>query len=136
MTRSDQIAALGPYVRDLADRILLKDWTIILPDQVADQDNKAEIYVVAGQHHATIYLGYDFFEKDPEERRLILCHELIHCHFDRAARVAEGEMKKSRKRDFRMMVEYGVDDMARVIAPTMPMPPDSSRKRDEKGKKS
>lgn len=76
-----QFIALGEYVRWLADKLGLRDWTLVLsktPDE--DPTNIASVTPVEGQFRAVIQLSDTFADREPEDITNTLVHELIHCH--------------------------------------------------------
>lgn len=120
--RARQVEALRAYARQLADLMTLKDWQVVVEEEHADDGNNAQVHVTYGQQHARIWVSAKFFEKTAEERRYVLAHELLHCHFDMAERLAKPGMKKSAQAGLRLAIEIGVDNVARALAPHLPLP--------------
>lgn len=124
MTRFEQVARLIPYVRDLADRMCLKDWRIqVLEETVDTKDHNATIETIAGYKSSRIRLAEDFFEMDPEERRSILCHELVHLHVSQLDDFLRPILGQSQQTTYDLLRELAVDEMAHAIEAHMPLPP-------------
>jgi hypothetical protein len=126
------------YVRDLADRMGLRDWTLRVdltepdaPDRRDEQRWGASAHPLPGRKYAIITLGTSVSEADPDEQRQTIVHELVHLHFgalvdqlrndldDFIPPAAFGVFDASATRN----LEYGVDALAVVIAEHMPLPP-------------
>lgn len=121
--RDRDLESLRTYLRTLADLMTLRDWRIDLDDRAADDGNCAQVTVTYGQKHARIWVCWDFAARSPEERRYTLVHELLHMHFDLADRIAAHGLKKGQREAVRLALEVGVDDVARALAPHLPLPP-------------
>lgn len=124
MTRDEKIEAFRPYVRDLADRMCLKDWRVELQADEPDQKHyNADISTVPGTKNARIRLKRDFFEDSPEEQRRGICHELVHLHLDEVDNFVEKLLTGDQMGSFNTLREVAVDEIAHAIAPGMPLPP-------------
>ncbi len=117
------LESMRAYVRTLADLMTLKDWRVLVDDEVADDGNNAQVSITYGQKHARIWFSWDFATKPAEERRYTVVHELLHCHFDMADRIAGHGLKKGQRNAVLLALEHGVDDVARALAPHLPLPP-------------
>lgn len=120
--RERHLESLRGYVRRLADLMTLRDWRFAVVDEAADQGHNAQVSVTYGQKHARIWFAWDFAAKPPDEQRYVVVHELLHCHFDMADRIAGHGLKGGRKNAIRITLEHGVDDVARALAPHLPLP--------------
>ncbi len=110
-----------PYVRVLADRLSLRDWTILVKDEAPDDGTAlAAAYLPYGRKRVQIYLSEDFLKADEAAQRQTVVHELLHCHFDVLERmvVDTPDMKKAA----RLCLELAVDSLADAIAPLLPLP--------------
>lgn len=115
----------GPYLRDLADRMHLKDWAVVLEDGPPDDRScMASVDCVDGRKLATVLVSDHFLSDTPEEQRHTLVHELIHAHFDMASTLAFRGLDKQGRQAFRSLMEYGVDGLADALAPLLPLPGD------------
>ena len=71
------------YIRDLADRVGLKDWRLVLLDEMpANADRAAECHPVYGRRFAQLRFSDDWATNDPDQLRRYVVHELLHCHFE------------------------------------------------------
>jgi hypothetical protein len=112
-----------PYVRDLADRLHLKDWAFALDDDgPSGSDDAASICCVEGRRIGHIRLSDSFLANIPTVQRHIVTHELIHCHVDAAWSIAVEAMPAEVHPAFRRMAEHAVDGLADAFAPLMPLP--------------
>lgn len=116
--------AFLPYIRDLADRLRLRDWTINLSDEGTDRANVVALICVADQRkYADLYLSDDFLDKSPEEQRHCVVHELLHAHFGWASNWAREAIPEGPAREmYDRLHEIGVDGLADAIAPLTPLP--------------
>lgn len=109
------------YIAELKERMRLNDWTLRLKleDKPRDGDN-AEIHSTHGRKLAVLLLSDAFLADKPEDQRHTIVHELVHMHFFGLTDLMEarGDMDSAA----RMLVELGVDAMADVLAPFMPLP--------------
>lgn len=145
---------LQAYVRDLADRLGLRDWTIRIDKEPASDGACAEIQCLSGQKRAILALGKNFYT--PEDcdtageiadwQRHTLVHELVHCHLASARQSVEDALDalaKPKASDavfvsIDLQLEYATDAVADVVAPLMPLPnlpvpaPAPARKRVKK----
>jgi hypothetical protein len=79
-------AVLEEYVRECADMMGLTDWDIQIPrDETPDDDPNgiavAQTHCVFGQRRATITFHPTFRDKEPDEQRNAVIHELLHIHW-------------------------------------------------------
>ena len=112
-----------PYIREIADRLRLRDWTIDLSDEGTDRDGVSALVCVADQRKfARLYLGDDFLDMTPDEQRHCLAHELLHCHFGWATNWARQRLADPEREPFERLHEIGIDGLADAIAPLMPLP--------------
>lgn len=127
-----QSAALGSYCRDMADLLGLRDWTVrVVHEPVhSTQPELASCSGVLGRRFADLRFAPEIFEIEPEMARLIVAHELIHCHVPARPRNDLGlvellgapaatifqEAENER-------LELAVDALGEAIAPFLPLPP-------------
>lgn len=73
---------LSAYLRDLADRMGLRDWEINVADgPLDDKTNAGEVHVVYGRRIANIAIDPKLAADGADEVRHVCTHELLHCHF-------------------------------------------------------
>lgn len=117
-----QRAEFEPYLRLLADRLHLKDWSFVLRDEAPDSaDAIAAINCAEGRKYAWCYLSESFLRSSPEDQRHTLIHELLHCHMAGADHVA-ARMITEHFQLYRLHCEYAVDGLADALAPLLPLP--------------
>ena len=116
--------AFAPYVRDLADRLRLRDWTIYVRDDPPhDGECIASIHCVEGRKVANIRFNDPFLDDSPEDQRHTIVHELLHCHVNGAWDYAVDTFAtEDARRAFRRLAETAVDGLADAIAPLLPLP--------------
>lgn len=140
--RKWQRALLGPYLRELADMLNLRDWTInLVHEPIHSQDRAMGMcQAVYGRHWADVSFGAYFLEQSPETQREIIVHELLHCHLPArrdwyglrelighlGAHVFDEAMNRE--------MEEAVDAIANAWAKMLPLPPDL-RTKPQKGRK-
>jgi hypothetical protein len=107
--READLAGLSAYVRTLADRMGLKDWTFGV-EYVDDDDFAANITFDDITRTATLVVDESFFGLTPERRRVIVVRELIRCHFRDTKATDAGH------------VWAAVTRLARAWAPCLPLP--------------
>ena len=121
------------YVRDLGDALLLRDWELDLSRENAGNENWASIKVSDVENQATLRFGLEWGQHAPEEQREFLVHELMHVHADRPARVmaqlaeqwSENSACQFAREAHRKETEILVNTLARLLAPTLPLPPEA-----------
>ena len=137
--------ALADYVREVADRMYLRDWTLFTSDDPESEpeggidgehgERNACIECTFGRRAASVWLNPDYWRDGaPEDRRQTVVHELIHAHMHGAREVVAnatvGKYPTSTAHTlmaiFDVQMEYAVDTLADIIAPLMPLPPDVS----------
>ena len=120
MTRSD----FCPYVRDLANRMGLRDWAFEIPrTQPDDTEANAAIFCAFGRKHGEIRLSDSFLEDStPEEQRQTLCHELAHALFAPMHQFLRDTLDEHAFKAYLLLFEYGIDATADALAPHMPLP--------------
>ncbi len=113
-----------PYFRDIADRLALKDWTVIVSEEPPSSgDAVASAYLWYGRRRVRIHLSEDFLKASESDQRQTSVHELVHCHLDTLERLATREAETGDLiRPIRLALEYAVDGLADAIAPLMPLP--------------
>ncbi|MCE5322134.1 hypothetical protein LLG46_02335 [bacterium] len=123
---------LCSYIREVADKLRLRDWEFVLKDEPPeDEDVSAEIVPIEGRKRASIYLCTGFRELSPEEQRHTIVHELLHCHLESATDIIRLDLWEHRVLSqnaydiliggFRRQIEYAVDAIADAIAHNFPL---------------
>jgi hypothetical protein len=125
------------YVRYIADRMELRDWTIRVDHDSCDAKHtegfqwQAKCSPVPGRKFAILTFDPSCFtDLNRHELRQTVVHELVHCHFyglwdtvrqDSLDLIAEQDAYDVLIAGVRRHLEYGVDAVADAIAPRMPL---------------
>jgi len=120
----------GEYLRELADQLALKDWTVVTLESPAEDNCVAQSQCTYGRKRISISFQVGFDRLPPEEQRQTCIHELLHAHWGAMDQVIH-DTKNSQNKDWVLRFsdtihlhhEYGVDALADVLAEFMPMPP-------------
>ena len=111
------------YVRQIADLMQLRDWEFRLPDERPTGDTAmASVVCWQGRRNATIRFAQSFFDEEPAEQRYVVVHELIHCRQAHADDIVERDFSPAKYSEWLKTMEYGVDALARALAPHLPLP--------------
>ena len=129
--RRDQLQS---YVDSLKPLLRLTDWVIDTnADATLGDLTAAEIHFANGRCGARVDFATDFWDRTPDEQRVIVVHELVHCHFrgtqDAMDTVADQLGNEGRTFACAMhqrAVEHGTDAVALALAPFVPLPPSDS----------
>jgi hypothetical protein len=113
----------GPYLRQLADLMGLRDWTVFIHEDPPDDPSlAAEADCRFGLKRINVAVSEKFLKFDPEEQRQTLCHELIHAHLAPMHHYLHRVLKDEQWEGYRIPMEYGVDGMAQEWALHLPLP--------------
>lgn len=128
-----QFNATTTYLRQLADLLCLKDWEVKLQREQPEHDDAwAEVDVCRQRRVLWIKVAWpEFFDsRTPEQRREYLAHELLHAFQNRPVDVVRDLVKqvdtdvaRFAQEQFIVEMEFANDDLARIIAPHLPLPP-------------
>lgn len=118
------------YIADVQGRMLLANWNVELVRPPARSSDGAVVVCIPGQCEARIRLNKNFDDFTRAEQRHFIVHELVHLHvqpFEYHLEMQNGGANDSNR--YQVMAghhsheEYAVDQLARIIAPSMPLPP-------------
>lgn len=125
--RPDQVEALQAWIDMAAPVMRLAHWHLTAcPDAPgeggSDDDAYAATFIEDNSDRAKVHLGDSFWKESPDDRRVTLTHELLHC-VTRATRRFDQTHLRPRDRAYASELhEISIDHLARVIAPLLPMP--------------
>ncbi len=127
-----QHAVLSGYIRDLADAMGLRDWSISLGRYISDTgEYRAQITLHRQKDEAEVELSEAWFGRTPEEQRQTVVHELLHIHTARLCRTLTrfteqvgGELATYLAKEHDEEEEIVIERLARVLAPYLPLPPE------------
>ncbi len=126
----DQWQSLERYVRQVADGLRLRDWTVnVERDAPENPDAGGSVRIIYGRKLAYIRVCSDFASYTPQEQRHTVIHELIHIHLEPACNIVLNDVREylGRAADdllwsgFKRSMEYGVDGLADAVAPLLPL---------------
>lgn len=130
LNRQEAVFSWSEYVRDIANRMRLHDYEIGLSDQKSSDEASAEVTSCDCRRTAVIYLSDTFLTiESPQEQRRIIVHELLHAHFhlfDGMVRNSIPSLDQQKLVD--MAFEVALEEITRVIAPSMPLPGKSKKR--------
>jgi len=126
MTKRDKAKA---YIADAAERLNLKQWTIVVSDNLPPDDAYADVEASTNLWQATIRLSEDFWKEKPESQRRIVAHELIHLHYAGVERLVNQLESSLGSIAFDIVdsiwdveSERGADSLSVPLAEVLPMP--------------
>ena len=131
MARRPANSSVLKYLRLLAGMIGLADWDIAVEIK-ADMTSAwwATCEVPSGKSFAQIEVSPSLFKESAEEQRQVMVHELVHAHlfplvwsWESAVKELGPRARKVANEVWNERSERACDDLARVIAPTLPLPP-------------
>lgn len=126
---------LNVYLREVRDAMRLQAWDVQVGDR-PPEDPGATISTDPQPRRwwAPVFVADSFWDQTRKEQRQDIVHELVHVATIQVWRFVHfGEWRQELPRglfvgvdnDFRERYEEAVDFLARLIAPSMPMPPES-----------
>ena len=121
---------LGKYIREMADLMGLRDWTInLLSDPPEDSKYAADVDVVYGRKCAKIRVARDWMHHAPESLRCTIAHELTHCHINPTRNVLDNMEQAIGKmlyvtayNSMTDYIEYATDGISSAWAEVLPLP--------------
>lgn len=128
----EQRGLWGDYIRDLANRLGLRDWCLHLMHRPPDDEQAlASVQRTYGRKHAQIFLCEDWTEMHQEVQRAAVVHELLHVQQAFLNTYVSHSVPQAMSRreydiwweGYRQHEEYVVDGLADNIALLLPMPP-------------
>jgi hypothetical protein len=130
LVTKSQRAILGRYIRHVANELHLRDWTFHVKHEPAeDPDVLAEIRCTFGTHEANIWFCKDFVDREPEQQRETVVHELVHPHVEIPWEMVRDDLKRhlgmltwdTFTDAYKRNMEFGVDALAKSLAPHLPL---------------
>lgn len=122
---------LGQYVREMADLMGLRDWTIVMkPGNPEDADHMACAQQIYGQKHLNLWFRKDWSRWPAKQLRQTTCHELLHAHLNPLAHSTLNNVGQLiGKRPYQVAweamserLEFTVDGIADAWSETLPLP--------------
>jgi hypothetical protein len=125
---------LKAYIKLLRDELGLSEWALVLEYKTTGDDGDYEAWATIhpreAKREAEMHVAYDFREQTPEKQRYCLTHELLHLYHRDSVEVMRLTLPKllgevgftAVWEPYRQLTELMVDNMARMLAPRMPLP--------------
>ena len=110
-----------PYVRQIADRMALKDWQVDIHEDLPSGDGFASVDPPHGRKIANVRFSEDFLNSNAKEQRHTVVHELVHCL--QAPFLRALDAKDFKDPAVMLAMEYATDGIADGWAPFLPLPP-------------
>lgn len=128
MSKRDR-AALCAYIRVIADKLELRDWTIELAHAPCADYLEGQADCVFGQRHIEIALHKDFRDRPAADQRETIVHELLHAHTKVCWQMVQDDLAEPLGKpayylfcdSYRRAMEYQVDALAKTISRHMPL---------------
>lgn len=129
----DRAAYWRGYLRVLADKMELRDWSVDFADEAPfdSDDAEAQSHCGYGRKTMTVRVSRGFQDHAPERQRASMVHELLHCHTTRTFQLMKTALGEVNKQWFQaldcavtMDLEYAIDAIADGWAKTLPLPPE------------
>lgn len=127
---TEQVDTINSYVRDLLLRLDLNYWRVEVAKNLPPEDCLLMIEPTDGRRIAMLYIGEQWWERDPDQKRIDLVHECLHlAHHDQEECLRRFKDGNGDIGDyvwsvvwsqFRIETERMVDSLSYVIAPFMP----------------
>lgn len=131
----------GRYLRDLADRMELRDWTVTTMHRPAEERHAASCTCIYGRKVIEVHFGIGFDKSSPDDQRQTLVHELLHAHMALAQRPLIDARDNISKTWVSMLesnvmtgIEYAIDAIADGWAKHLPLPPVDEKPKRKRGK--
>lgn len=121
---------IGPYLRELADLMGLRDWTITFnEDAPAEEDAGGRVEIVYGRKYASIQIHAAWTTDTPETLRYYCVHELVHAHLEPMRWALNSVQTLLGSMAFEVLegahtdaLEVAIDGIAREWATHLPLP--------------
>lgn len=128
--RRPAASTVAKYLRTLAAELGLAGWRLDVEHAESSPEHWATVAVERAQQVATVSVTPDLFSQPAADQRHYLVHELIHIHLAPLdwshEDVTAGLSKRAREladATWRQRSERACDDVARLVAPGLPLPP-------------
>jgi hypothetical protein len=126
--KRDRWDDLEAYVSEIQTALNVAHWKVSIARDASDVDAWADINPHEQNHTAELRISHDFCQT-PEMQREVLTHEMLHlvtARLDQTVEALEDAMGKVLwavfEPQYENATERAVDQLARVIAPFIPLP--------------
>lgn len=121
------VQELQSYINKALPAFGLTQWKVDVSKHPTEEDNWADIEVSDNLWVATLRVSSDFWTLDPEEKRRIIAHELLHVHYAGAERAVEAldgvigtESYAILSNIYEREIERAADALSTVVARLLP----------------
>jgi len=121
------ISDVQDYVNRAAAIIGLAHWKIEVSKHPCEEDSWADIEVSQNLWNATLRVSAEFWGLDPQEKRRVIAHELLHVHYAGAERAIEAldgvigkEAYEIMANVFNVEVERAADALSTPVSKLLP----------------
>ena len=115
------------YVNRAATALGLAHWKIEVSKHPCEEDSWADIEVSQNLWNATLRVSAEFWGLDPQEKRRVIAHELLHVHYagaERAIEALDGVIGKEAyeilSNIFNFEVERAADALSTPVSKLLP----------------
>lgn len=121
-----RMADFSRYVRFLADRIKLRDWSFDVEFDADLEGSLSTVELTPNRRHAVLAVGPLFFKSSEVDQRHGAVHELVHCHLQPARTFFStlkrplGKVHNTLQKNHDNHLESATDDLAAAIAAGLP----------------
>ena len=127
--KPDRFDALEAYVAELQEALGITVWKITVVREASDVEAWADINPHSQAETADLRVSHDFWKQTPDHQREVLIHEMLHIVTARLDQTVESIEEAFGKVIwaiyeplFEDATERVVDHLAKVIAPSVPLP--------------
>jgi len=122
------ISDVQDYVNRASGIIGLAHWKIEVSKHPCEEDSWADIEVSQNLWNATLRVSAEFWSLDPQEKRRVIAHELLHVHYagaERAIEALDGVIGKEAyeilANVFNVEVERAADALSTPVSRLLPV---------------
>ena len=127
--KRDRWDDLEAYIAELQAALNVANWKVTIARDASDVEAWADINPHEQNATAELRISHDFWRQTPEMQREVLIHEILHlvtARLDQTVEALEDAMGKVLwavfDRQYENATERAVDHLAKVIAPSIPLP--------------
>jgi len=128
-TKRDRWDDLEAYIAALQTALNVANWKVTIARDASDVEAWADINPHEQNATAELRISHDFWRQTPEMQRDVLVHEVLHlvtARLDQTVEALEDAMGKVLwavfEPQYENATERAVDHLAKIIAPSIPLP--------------
>lgn len=121
------------WCRVIANTLGLTDWSFTIDyDPSLPEDVYARVKPAHARQAATVMVGDEFLASSPEEQRVTIVHEFLHCHLAASDEVVTGALPdllgtptfQAFQTAYDLSIERAIESIAVAFARLLPLPPE------------